>query len=110
MWNTMIPKDTEQILCAAIWYKDFSGKTKYQPVNIDKGIVLCGWRHGCIIEQMKAVGNKRTVRFGHDAAGESVQGFITSKNRFIDRHEAAELFAKNGFTPEFDQLYSEDLY
>lgn len=101
----------EKILCAAIWYKSLPTQELYAPNNIDRGLVLCGWRHGCIIQQLKVLANLRTCTFASDASGESVQGFLTSKNRFIDRIEAHALFVKNGGKPDFsDELYSEDLY
>lgn len=103
--------EDEIILCAAIWYKDFDNKgVPHQPNNIDNGIVVSGWRHGSIIALTKAMTGLRSVQFGDNAIGESVQGFLTSKNRFIDRKEAHGLFVKNGGIPEFKELYSEDLY
>lgn len=47
---------------------------------------------------------------------ESVQGFLTSKNRFLTREEASELVRNNNQEMVVDrnaireQLYSEDLY
>lgn len=105
----MIPEIEERILCAAIWYKN-AESAPHQPINIDKGVVMSGWRHCCIIAAVKGMFNLRTTKFGEDAVGESVQGFITSKNRFLDRREAYKLFIEQGFEPEFEQLYSEDLY
>lgn len=103
-------KNKETILCAAIWYKEFK-KPIHSPVNIDNGVVLCGHRHGHIIGQMMSMTGKRTVKYGKDAVGDNVQGFLTSSNRFITREEAYELFKENGGMPEFDNLlYSEDLY
>jgi len=45
-------------------------------------------------------------------AGESIQGFLTSKNRFVDRREGAEIHLKNSGVLSYsdDTLYSEDLY
>ncbi len=109
-WKTMIPEIEERILCAAIWYKD-AESVPNQPINIDKGIVISGWRHGSIIASVKAMFNLRSVRYGPDSVGETVQGFLTSKNRFLNRQEAHKLFIEQGYEPEFnDELYSEDLY
>lgn len=100
----------ETILCAAIWYKNFD-KPVHSPININEGVVLCGYRHGHIIGQMKSITGLRTTLKGENSVGETVQGFLTSKNRFIDRKEAHSLFKENGGVPEFnDLLYSEDLY
>lgn len=97
----------ETILCAAIWYKDFE-KPVHSPVNINKGVVLCGYRHGHIIGQFISLTGKRSVTL---EAGEYVQGFLTNLNRFVDRKEALQIHLSNGNTSEFnDKLYSEDLY
>lgn len=40
-----------------------------------------------------------------------VQGFITTKNRFVDRKEAAEIaYSAGQIASPKDELYSEDLY
>lgn len=101
----------ESIICAAIWYKDLPTQEHLLPCNVKEGVVLCGWRHGCIIQQMKALTGLRTVKFGNDSVGTTVQGFLTNKNRFLDRKEAHTLFKEFGKIPEYEnELYSEDLY
>ena len=108
-------KDEERILCAAIWYKDLPLKKEewirtrgISPYDISEGIVLCGWRHSCIIAQMNALTGLRQYEITE------VQGFLTSKNRFVNREEAMELFRleKGGDvkTLHKNQLFSEDLY
>ena len=101
--------EQEKVLCAAIWIND-GVKYDLQPTNINTGFVICGWRHGCCIEQFKAwcgdVKNK-------PSASIQTQGFLTSKNRFLNRIEARNFVLKTGQleTTEFDdELYSEDLY
>jgi hypothetical protein len=48
--------------------------------------------------------------------GEDIQGFITSKDRFVDRKEAYKIAVQSGqvhsnsLQPELKELYSEDLY
>lgn len=101
---------SEFIVCAAVWYKDLPTQEHLSPININKGIVLCGWRHGSIIQQLKTLSKLRTITFAEDGVGEHVQGFLTSKNRFVDRVEGRKIFTENGNTSEFEQLYSEDLY
>lgn len=102
-------KIKEKILCAAIWYKDLP-TVMHQPVNIDRGLVISGHRHGSIIQTVYAFGLK-TVQNGGNAVGDFVQGFLTSENRFIDRKEAHKLFTAQGGRPMLkDKLYSEDLY
>jgi hypothetical protein len=97
----------EQILCAAIWYKDFPRIDVYSVKNITNGVVLCGWRHPQIIGQVVSLLGKKQYEMG-----DYVQGFLTNRNRFLDRKEAALLHIENGGTLEYstDKLYSEDLY
>lgn len=102
----------ERINCAAIWYKDLPS-VKYMPVNINKGVVVEGHRHADIIRTVINLLGKRTCQFGENAAGESKQGFITNKNRFVDRVEAMSIArAANQIISDtsFPELYSEDLY
>lgn len=108
----------ERILCAAIWYKEISLIKQHpcKPKNIDKGIVLCGWRHGDVIAQMCGLKGLRTVNFSYDFdhAGDHEQGFLTSKNRFVDRREAFDIASEakqiRGAMYDRNELYSEDIY
>jgi hypothetical protein len=83
-------------------------KRPHQPTNIPSGAVFCGLRHCSIISQFAAYGIAHKNR--------SVQGFLTSKNRFLTREEASELVKSNNQEMIVDrnaireQLYSEDLY
>ena len=105
---------TERILCAAIWYKEQT-TSKILPTNIDKGVVLCGHRHGHCIASFVAITGKRSVL---PECGEYVQGFITVANKFVDRQEAYKIaFAANqiigpnkGYSENSIGLTSEDLY
>lgn len=107
----------EYILCAAVWYSDLElskyptiPKEQYLPINIDRGIVFCGHRHIQCIRQMNIITGLKQ----HEA-GNEVQGFLTSKNRFVDRKEAAIIASEmkqlitEGVT-SVSRLYSEDLY
>lgn len=84
-----------------------SRSSKYT-INIPSGTVFCGLRHCSIISQLAAYGIAHKNR--------SVQGFLTSKNRFLTREEASELVKNNNQEMVVDrnaireQLYSEDLY
>lgn len=102
----------EYIMCAAIWYKDFEQPT-HSPYNVDCGVVLCGHRHGFIIGQMHSITGLRTVTNGEKAVGDYVQGFLTTKNRFLNRKESLELVKENGQLTEpliGGELTSEDLW
>lgn len=108
--------EKEYILCAAIWYKDLTplnikkiSSELYLPININKGIVFCGHRHTHCLYQMVA-----NYCLYQSQAGEEVQGFLTNKNRFVDRMEAKQIAIianqlKKGISVK-GQLYSEDLY
>ena len=111
---------TEYILCAAIWYKDLPLKNPdvlanrgYRPYNVDRGVVLCGWRHGNCIYQKVAITGLRDAE-----SGESIQGFLTNTNRFVDRKEAFKIAAaanqivgpNKGQNENSIGLTSEDLY
>ena len=100
----------ERILCAAIWFDD--GKEyAHQPKNISTGIVLCGWRHGCIFPQIGGLVKERQELGIH----EKEQGFLTSLNRFVDRKKAFKIALKENQIIDLNntrgnRLYSEDLY
>ena len=109
----------EYILCAAIWYKDLPMKKPdilehrgFRPFNVDKGVVVSGWRHGNCIYQMVAITGLRSIPA---EAGEEAQGFLTNKNRFVDREEGYDIAEAAGQLNERPRgssrtLYSEDLY
>lgn len=105
--QTDLGTDAEYILCAAIYFDD--GKERvHQPKNIDTGIVVCGQRHGnafvILYEIAEPDYDKQKV----------IQGFLTSKNRFVDRVEAFKIAVKMKQTmKEYEEgkiLFSEDLY
>lgn len=98
--------EKEYILCASIYFDD--GKEYlYQPYNIKTGLVLCGWRHGCIFPQIGGLVKERQEL----GIYEKEQGFLTNLNRFVDREEGAVIAFKAGQIKEqLKRLYSEDLY
>jgi hypothetical protein len=96
----------EYILCAAIWFDD-GKKYNLQPYNIESGLVLCGWRHGCIFPQIGGLVKERQEL----GIFEKEQGFLTNLNRFVDRVEGGKIAFESGQTEELKTyLYSEDLY
>ncbi len=111
--------DKEKILCAAVWYKDLplikTFDSNVLPVNCDRGLVFCGHRHAQCIYSMCSITGKRSVE---PEVGEYVQGFLTSKNRFVDRTEARIIAVREHQlklpeelgTYSTKELYSEDLY
>lgn len=103
----------EYILIAAIWYKDLKPvKAEVSlPLNCDRGIVITGYRHGQCIRTCLNLTGLRTVSIAEDAVGEFEQGFLTSRNRFVTRREAAEIALVAGQIKEMKkELFSEDLY
>ena len=99
----------EYILCAAIWYKD-QPTSKQLPVNIDRGVVVCGHRHADCLHTFVALTGKRSVV---PECGQYEQGFITNFNDFVSRETAAIIAKKANQIISFatvERLYSEDLY
>ena len=105
----------EYITSAAIWYKELP-LTNFLPTNVEKGIVISGHRHSHCIDVVKTLSGLRTVKLGPDSVGETIQGFMTNKNRFVDRNEAMLIAIKSFQVKEEDLynprigLFSEDLY
>src|SRR6056297_1520437 len=97
----------EKILCSAIWYKELNMNPS-NPINIKEGIVFCGFRHHNCIHQMCSITGKRNCE-----VGENIQGFLTNKNRFVDRVEGGKIALQSNQIKELkwgNKLYSEDLY
>jgi len=109
----------EYIICAANHYND--GKEHvHQPVNVESGYVLTGMRHhNCIstfIVMIDALDGKVTREDMFEAQGDdAIQGFLTSKNRFLNRKEAGALAISVGQIEKTNylsggRLDSSDLY
>lgn len=81
--------ETEWVMCAANWVDDGVDYT-FKPFNIDKGRVFSGHRHPQCFELMSDL-------YPHELWGKStVQGFLTTKNRFLTRAEALVLVKETG--------------
>lgn len=93
---TAMPQ-VEYILCAAIWYK---GRVPF-----------CGYRHRDIITLFEKFLPDRAAEV---IADESNRGFLTNKNRFVDRTDGYKIAkAANQLRIIHDDtpiLTSEDLY
>lgn len=103
----MIDNSKEYILCAANWYKDGTEAPRgFIAQNIDSGVVIGQWRHGNVINvrstnplwNAKKLAERRRespmeIEKYEDTLSyfDEVDGFITSKGRFVDRWQAAEL-------------------
>jgi len=102
----MIDNTKEYILCAAIHILD-GNVYEHQPKGINSGIVYLGRRHhNCF----------RSARIEkYFPRPPILQGFITSKDRFVDRKEAMIIACEAGQVIEIKEsrkgiLVSEDLY
>lgn len=101
----------EYILCAANYYND-GIEYAHSPTNIKTGFVVCGHRHHNCIQTFAQI-----VEFPYDNKAlklqrTEVQGFLTNKNRFVDREDAARIAFISGQIkdPNLEKLYSENLY
>lgn len=96
---------TEYVMCAANHHDDDKDHL-HQPYNIDKGFVVCGWRHPCC-------GSSYMAASGDTNYHNCIQGFLTTKNRFLTRLEALEIVKSNGQLENKligGELTSEDLW
>ncbi len=108
-------KDKEYILCASIWYKELPlvrpellEPRGFRPYNVDRGIVISGWRHVNCLYQMASITGLRDIP---EQVGDSIQGFLTNKNRFVGREEGTQIaFDAGQIKQHVISLYSEDLY
>lgn len=91
--------EKEIVICAAIKMKD--------------GYIILGHRHSDAINTMKGI-----PKYKEDWAFGENQGFVTSKNRYVDRLEGAKIQKAAGIKSKMPadgaylhgELYSEDLY
>jgi hypothetical protein len=79
----------ELIMCAANHHND-GVDYQFKPYNIDKGFVISGWRHPNCGEIYSAMNPDNPYW------GDCVEGFLTTKNRFLNRKEALKLVQSNG--------------
>jgi len=97
---------TEYLMCAANWVNDDEDYT-HKPYNIDKGLVFSGHRHPQIFETTSII-------YPFSIYGKlTTQGFLTTKNRFLNRAEALVLVRENGQLKQpliGGMLTSEDLW
>jgi len=116
----------EYIACSAIYYPN-GDKFQLQPANIDNGFVACGHRHAhCRIplvemfypnwQEERDSGMPLEEQPRIHVIRNEIQGFLTSKNRFVDRIEGMAIaLAADQILPDRKRnlqeiLYSEDIY
>ena len=99
----MSSEKPEHIICAAI-YVDDGKEHAHQPKNIYTGYVVCGRRHHNCYATIYLIDDKEHVK-------PHIQGFLTSKDRFVNRQEAAEIAVASKQVWNINKaLFSEDLY
>lgn len=98
----------EQIICSAIYFND-NINYEHQPINIETGYVVCGSRHHNIFRIMCILDPE--MKYKHI---DEIQGFLTNKNRFVNREEGMIITKRENQLPfeEYypNRLFSEDLY
>lgn len=111
----------EKILCSAIYYDD-KQKRNNLPSNTDTGLVFCGLRHSNCITLMKAMYYDDFTQCEScdtrrkEVLPDHTQGFLTNKNRFLNRTESYLLAVDSKQIKDFKkgykqkELYSEDLW
>jgi hypothetical protein len=102
----MLAEVPEYLLCSAIWFDDGIDTYVHQPRNVKTGFVVCGRRHhNCFtIKAMLQGAGRKDYK-------DEVQGFLTNKDRFVDRYEAAKIAFVSGQIKEAtERLYSEDVW
>lgn len=92
-WHSYtIEKNPERILCAAVHFPETftysNGNLQSQeipkPLGIKSGTVIAGRRHGdCYAVYLALTGNRKIEN--------SIDGFLTVSNKFIDRTEAFQI-------------------
>jgi len=126
----------EHIICAAIHYDNGLHYEHQDCFGIKTGFVLAGWRHPNILSVLPTnpywlkgmfnSGDKEAiqkyeelrVKYGWQEDSltrcDTVQGFLTSKGRFVDRKEAWKIAREADQIDEdgghAKELFSEDLY
>ena len=102
----------EYILCAAIHFLD-GIKHLHQPKNIESGFVVAGRRHHNCYVTISILHKLDLSKDSILKGMESVQGFITSNDRFLNRRESYDVAVASGQIEddsEVKRLMSEDLY
>lgn len=100
----------ERILCAAIWDTAGISCLPQGPINLGgNGFVVCGLRHCDCVQTLSLMQDGVHIKQG------CIHGFLTSKNRFVNRVEGLKIATKaNQIVGEKhhpkDELCSEDLY
>ncbi len=101
-------RQDEYIICSAVWFDDGIDHED-QTIKGETGFVVCGRRHHNCFHTACILDDERKYK-----AHEKAQGFVTNKDRFVDRIEGAKIAfeAKQIEQPTNHRLglFSEDLW
>jgi hypothetical protein len=96
--------EAEYVMCAAILIKRwnyFIGTdtvSNFQPYNVDEeDLCVAGWRHAQCWETVRILSGKNQNYFQLSNTGTRMweDGFLTNKNRFLNREESLQLVVEN---------------
>lgn len=114
-YDKALASTQERILCAAIYVDDGRDYGRRSYAYPETGLVFSGWRHSDCFVALKAWWD--LLPGAEQARLDDVdrcQGFLTSKGRYVDRHEAWQLAEAAGQilarARHPGTLFSEDLY
>jgi len=104
----------EHILCASIYHDTGEAWPERRSHKYPKtGLLFNGWRHGdCFVSLVAWAGPLKTQEELEKIIEASVEGFLTSKGRFVTRDEAMAIAKSVGQITRIigGCLTSEDLY
>lgn len=110
MAHPHVKEKPEHILCSAIWYDD-EVKRAHLPKNVTTGIVASALRHCNCFTLLAAIYPDLDYMDSSKYKHRPMQGFLTSKGRFVDRKEGGEIaFAAGQTETLIEKLHSEDLW
>lgn len=102
----------ERIICSAVYYPPYDKNLEHKPKNIESWLVVYGPRHSQCFDTLAQILDLETME--HEKI---VQGFITDKQRFVNRYEgwkiaqkSNQLICKRDIEEKDWILFSEDLY
>lgn len=95
----------QTIVCSAVVFTELPNNG-VQLYGVEKGLVLTGMRHHHCYATLKMLQICKVNNVGN-----TIEGFITSFGRFVDRVEAAEIAYNCGQIDEkINVLFSENLF
>lgn len=115
----MIDSTKEYIIASAIHYDDGKEYNFQSVYGVETGFVICGFRHPLIISVLPTnphyeIDKTNNPLTNNSSIISSEQGFLTSRGRFVNRMEGANLAILAGQVENENvkggKLYSEDVF